>query len=124
MASIWKLGSIDVYVTQHDSKGEVKMAKITPLASNGTSVLHFFGSGSEEVNISGWLFTEANKASIETYRNAGTTITLTSDQGNEGSFKIMDFEVKKFGPFVRLSLTPYDPIATTIYKFSAKLVGA
>src|SRR5574341_1933914 len=105
MASIWKLGSIDVYVGQHDSKGDVKLAKITPLASAGTSVLHYFGSGAEEVSIGGWIFSASNKATVEGYRDNGTTISLTSEQGNEGNFKINDLELKKYGPFVRLSLT-------------------
>src|SRR5574341_1328600 len=105
--------------SQHDSKGDVKLAKITPLASAGTSVLHYFGSGAEEVSIGGWIFSESNKATVEGYRDNGTTISLTSEQGNEGNFKINDLELKKYGPFVRLSLTGYNPTTTSIYKLQA-----
>jgi hypothetical protein len=123
MASIWKIGSVDVYVTGHNESGDIKLAKITPLDSTGSSVLHYFGSGGQEVSVDGWLFSEANKSSLRTYRDNGTTITLTSDQGSEGSYKIQSIEFKKYGPYVKLSLTGYSTTAT-IYKFQAKLVEA
>lgn len=122
MASIWNINGVDVYTTGHDESGDVKLAKITVLDANNTSVLHFFGSGAEEVSIEGWIFTEANKNSVEGFRNTGTTVSLTSDQGSEGNFIIQDFKTKKFGPFVSLQLPGYDPDDTTIYKFSAKLI--
>jgi hypothetical protein len=122
MASIWKLGSVDVYVLGHDESGDTKLAKLTVLDANATSVLHFFGSGAEEVSVDGWIFTDANKNTIEGYRNTGATIVLTSDQGSEGNFVIQDFKTKKFGPFVSLQLPGYDPDDTTIYKFTAKLI--
>lgn len=122
MASIWNLEGVDIYVTGHDEGGDVKLAKLTVLDANNSSTLHFFGSGAEEVSVDGWIFTDANKNAIETFRNAGTTVTLTSDQGNEGDFMIQEFKTKKFGPFVSLQLPGYDPDDTTIYKFSIKLI--
>lgn len=122
MASIWSLGGTDVYVNKHEMKGDVKLAKLTPLDSTNSSTLHFFGSGAEEVEIAGWIFSEANVSAIETLRNAGTTAALVSDQGSEGNYKILSCDFSKFGPVVKLSLTGYDPDDTTCYKFSAKLI--
>lgn len=122
MASIWRIGGVDIYVTDHQIKGDVKLAKLTPLDSVASSTLHYFGSGAEEVSLKGWLFSEANLTSVESFRNNGTTVALVSDQGSEGNYKIESFDVEKFGPFVRLSLTGYDPEDTTIYTFQAKLI--
>lgn len=122
MASIWSIEGIDLYVGGHDEGGDVKLAKLTVLDANNTSTLHFFGSGAEEVSVDGWIFTDANKNSMEGFRNTGATVTLTSDQGNEGDFIMQEFKTKKFGPFVDLQLPGYDPDNTTIYKFSAKLI--
>jgi hypothetical protein len=121
LSSIWKLGSVDVYVLKHKESGDVKLAKITPLNYTASSVLHYFGSGAQETTIDGWLFTDAHKATIQGYRDNQTTISLTSDQGNEGNFVIQTFDTDKYGPFVKLSLAGYSTTAT-IYKFQAKLI--
>lgn len=121
MASIWKIGTVDIYVDAHTIEKDVKIAKLTPLDSVGTSTLHFFGSGAEEISVGGKVFSETNVAAIETYANAGTTVALTSEQGNEGNYKIQSFSAKKYGPFVSLSLTGYAE-DDTIYDFQMKLL--
>lgn len=122
MASIWNLEGVDIYVTTHNEDADVKMAEIVVLDANNTSNLHFFGTSADKVSIGGKVFTETNKNTLQGYRNANTTVTLTSDQGNEGDFKISKFQTKKFGPFVSLQLPGYDPDDTTIYDFSLELV--
>jgi hypothetical protein len=122
MASLWRVGDVDVYVLNHDSSSNVKQAEIVVLDANATSVLHFFGSGAKSIEVGGWVFSEANKTTLEGYANANTTVILTSNRGNEGNFKVQDFKTKEFGPFVSLQLPGYDPDDTSIYKFSAKLI--
>lgn len=93
MASIWKLGTADIYVSEYGAEGDVKLSKHTVLDATGTSVLHYFGSGAEEVSLEALVFTEATKTTLESYRDNGTSVALTSDLGAEGNYKIssMDF---------------------------------
>lgn len=122
MASLWQLGSTDVYVSAHDPSSDVKLAELTVLDANNTSVLHFFGSAATKIEVAGWVFSETNKQNLQDYANQNTTIALTSNRGNEGNFIIKDLKLKEFGPFVSLQLPGYDPETTSIYKFSAGLI--
>jgi hypothetical protein len=122
MASLWKIEDVDVYVTGHDPAGDVKLAELVTLDSVGTSTVHFFGSGAEKRSVNGWIFSETNVDTIRGYRDNGTTVSLTSNRGDEGDYIIQECNFKEFGPFVRLSLTGYDPTSTSIYQFQAKFI--
>lgn len=122
MASIWKIGSVDVYIDGYDTDGDVKLAKLTPLDATSSSELHFFGSGSEEVGLAGHVFTESNKSSLETLRDNGTSFTLTSDQGNEGTFKFTSLKLDRVNA-VKVSLAGVSEDAT-VYRLRASIVGA
>lgn len=122
MASLWRIGSVDIYALGHDPSTDIKLAKLTVLDANATSVVHFFGSGAEERSLSGWIFSEANVDAVQVYANAGTTIALTSNRGNEGNFIIQEFQVKEFGPYMTLQLPGHASEGVAIYKFSAKLI--
>lgn len=122
MASVWNLEGTDIYVTSHTEDADVKLAELVVLDANNTSTLHFFGTSGDKVNIAGKVFSETNKDTLQGYRNTNATVTLTSDQGNEGDFKILKFQTKKFGPFVSLQLPGYAAETTTIYDFTAELV--
>jgi len=120
MASTWKLGSVDAYTSDYQSEGDVNIAKLTPLDANNSSSVQFFGAGSEAVKITCWIFGETNKGALETYRNAGTSITLTSDQGNEGSFKIMSLSFKRVDA-ISVNISGITSTAT-VYKAQVQLV--
>ena len=124
MSSIWKIDAIDIYVTGNSIKDDVKLAKLTPLDSADSSTLHFFGSGAEEVSLKGKIFSETNVTAIKNLRKAGTTITLTTSRGSAGTFKINSATFNEYGPFVKLSLSGYDPDPedTSIYDFQIELI--
>lgn len=121
MASIWSIGSVDIYVTGRQNQSDVKMAKITVLDADGSSNLHFFGSGAREITVRGWLFSESNKTTLENYAEDNTSVTLTTDSGSAGSFKIQDLKLDQYGPFVKLSVPGYAE-DDTIYNVNCKLI--
>lgn len=124
MSSLWKVGTIDIYVLKHTKKADIKLAKLTTLDSSDSSVIHFFGTGAKEISLKGKVFDETNFAAIEAYYNAGTTIAVTSHRGDEGDFIIKDASFDEYGPFVKLSLPGYatDPEDVSIYEFSLDLI--
>ena len=123
MASIWKIGSVDVYVIDRENAPEPKIAEIVPLDADDSSHLHYFGSAATKITVRGKVFSETNRAALETYAKDFTTVALTTDSGGAGNFKIMDFKANQYGPFVELSLPGYAK-DDTIYDFTCKLVKA
>ena len=121
MASLWSVGSVDIYVNDDKSEASVNLAKIEVLDATGSSVLHYFGTGTEERSVSGWMFGESDKGTLEGYRDNGTTVTLTSDQGNEGSFIVKDASFSRYGPVVRVSV-PGVSTSATVYKVKVDLL--
>lgn len=120
MASLWKIGSVDVYINSDDESGDPKIAELTPLGSSASSVIHFFGSAAPKVSVKGWVFSEANKLALKVYESAGTTIQLTSDQGNVGNYIIQKISFDRFNT-VKLLLAGYAQ-SDTAYKFQASLI--
>ncbi|MFA5572511.1 MAG: hypothetical protein WDA42_05345 [Candidatus Bathyarchaeia archaeon] len=121
MASIWKIDNIDVYVSGYESEGDVKLSKHTVLNATNSSVLHYFGSGAEEVSLQAIVFTETNRESLESLRNAGTTVTLTSDQGSEGSYKIQSISFSRMESVCRVTV-PGIADDATVYNTRISLV--
>ncbi len=118
MDSMWKIGSVDVYVDGYQTEAPKQEAEHIVLDATGSSELHFFGSGTEKVTLEGFVFTETNKSTLEGYRDNNTTLTLTSDQGSEGSFKI---DIR----FIRYRAckvnVPGVSSTATVYRFQATL---
>jgi len=117
MASIWKLGTVDIYVSGDSSEGDVKLAKHTVLDATGTSVYHYFGSGAEERSLQATIFTETNKDALIALRDAGTTVALTSDQGSEGNYKIQGISFRRM-PAVKVDVAG---VATDATVYTAEI---
>lgn len=110
-ASIWKLSSVDIYVNKDDPGVEPFIGKINPINST-TPTLHFFAS--ERIRkVRGRFYTEANRATLEGYVEGFTTVTLTSDKGSQGSFKMATWSCS------RLQALNY---SDTWYEFETVLV--
>ena len=88
MASLWRFGSIDIFVSDDELAGnEVFRANLKILdATSFTS--HFFGAGSELRAISGLIIGDTDRDQLITDAKANTSRTLTSDQGSQGSYRI------------------------------------
>lgn len=124
MVFLWSLEGIEIDVTGHNVKDDVKLAKLTPLDSEDTSVLHFFGAGAEEVSLKGKIFSDANVVALKNFRKAGTSVTLVSHRGSEGDYKIKSVSLDEYGPFAKLSLAGYpdEPDEVSIYNFNIDLI--
>lgn len=120
MASIWKIESVDVYIDEKQETKAVERAEIVPLSSDGSTVLQFFGSGSDEVKVQGTVFTDANKDILIGYHEDNTTITLTSDQGDEGDYKIRNIEVNRI--LVCSVHVPGISVDATVYRVQLDLI--
>ena len=114
MASIWKLGGVDIYVNAENDGGEIRIAELIPLDSQGTSILHGFGTGTDTISIGGKVFTETNKNTLRGFKTAQSGVALVSDQGTVGTFIITQWSLKRvdakkvFIPGVAEDATVYD----------------
>ena len=87
MASLWKWGSVDIYVEEQNRVRPIKRAELSVLDATA-STYHFFGAASRRNRLTCIVIGDANMISMDADAIADTTRTLTSDQGSLGSFKI------------------------------------
>jgi len=87
MSALWKVGTVDVYVTDEDISRELKRAELFTLDST-VSIYHFFGSGSEKRALKGKVIGEANRAAIIAYAIGDTAFTLVTPWSNVANVKI------------------------------------
>lgn len=91
MAALWSWGSTPIFVEEDTFKREVYNAVLKVLDAT-TNVIQNYGGGSERRELRGIVVTQANLDTILSDAVSGTSRTLTSDLGGEGTF-IIDGEV-------------------------------
>lgn len=77
MASTWKLGGNDIYVTEYTEKKETVVAEVVPINANG-STYHVIATPDKPIKFGGYVVGESNKNTILDLD--GTETTLTTDQ--------------------------------------------
>jgi hypothetical protein len=87
MSAKWKIGSIDIFVSEQDISRELKRAELFILSAQ-ESTFHFFGSGSEKRQIKGIVIGDTNRNAIITLATGNTSFTLTTPYGNYTTIKI------------------------------------
>lgn len=113
---IASLGGVGVYIQAKDGDSIVRepvIAKLLPIGATSTT-LHFFADPGKIRRIKGWVYGEANRASLEALVAAGTTVNYTSDKGSQGNFVITGFSVS------RVQALNY---TDSMYAFQAELIS-
>jgi len=117
MAPGWSFGSVSFYGEELETSHEVKRAEIFVLDATA-SVLHFFGAGSNHLNVTGIVIGDTNKTQLETWSKAGTSQTLTAPWGSLGTHVIHGepkFSAIKYSG-ATFESTSYSPNVTPLYR--------
>jgi len=122
MASLWKFGTVDIYVEEQNRVRPIKRAELNVLDAVA-STYHFFGAASRRNRLMGLVIGDANMITLDSDAINDTTRTLTSDQGSLGSFKIDgDIEadrIRHVGAFI--DGVSYD-VTTPIYRITLEVI--
>ena len=92
----WSIGAVTIFVDEYSGGQKPVVGELHVLDANN-STKHYSGSMGKTRRIAGTLYdTDSTKlGTLEGYAEAETARTLTSDIGSEGSYIVMDVQVKR-----------------------------
>jgi hypothetical protein len=93
--SVWKLAIFNGMTLDFFTSGwEPDYAAIIadrPTLGGTVSTLYWFAADSEVVTLTGTLYGTANKTALETAVKSFIPLTITSDNGSEGVWQVMEY---------------------------------
>jgi len=87
-AALWTLGAVGIYINSKEFEKEAIWARIEVIGAT-SDTLHYYGSKSTDLNISGHVTTSADVATLEGYCDSDTTRTLTGPNGFSKDCKVV-----------------------------------
>ena len=90
----WSIDAITIHVDK-DSGGREPLYGEHDVLDATSTVLHFFGARSKTRHISGMVQSESSLSSLDTKAKTDADVTLTSDQGSQGTFRITSLQYER-----------------------------
>ena len=87
-AALWALGAVNIYVNSKEFEKEAIWARIEVIGDTADT-LHYYGSKSTNLNISGHVTTSSDVSTLEGYCNSDTSRTLTGPNTFSKSCKVV-----------------------------------
>ena len=90
----WSLGGITIHVDEDDSANEPILGEIQVLEATETT-LHHAGAKSEQRSLRFYVETEDNLNALEIKAKNDANVTLISDLGSQGSYRIRKLTARR-----------------------------
>ena len=90
----WSLGGVAIHVDEDDPTNEPIYGEIQVLEATDTT-LHYAGAKSEQRSLRFWVETAARLNDLEIKAKNNADVTLVSDQGAEGNYRIRKLTAKR-----------------------------
>lgn len=116
----WTLNSVRIYVQGFSSDEEALVARLNPRA--GGTILHWFGSSDEILQIQGFVLTDTDKDSLKALKDTNDVYELVSPEGSLGNWLVKKVSaVREMSNHHRFFDRPSEALDEPLYRVTLEL---